>query len=62
MLDKLVPQLRVPTGATASAGRDGSPGHSQGRAPGVAHRGRLLEVDAGAAAHGVFDGLLCLVV
>jgi hypothetical protein len=29
---------------------------------GVAHRGRLLEGDADAAAHGVFDGLFGLVV
>ena len=29
---------------------------------GVAHRGRLLEGDADAAARGVFDGLLVLVV
>ena len=29
---------------------------------GVAHRGRLLEIDADAAASGVFDGLLGLVV
>ena len=29
---------------------------------GVAHRGRLLESDADAAARGVFDGLFVLVV
>ena len=40
----------------SSASRASTPGG------GVAHRGRLLEGDADAAAHGVFDGLLVLVV
>ena len=39
-------------------GESGAPGVSGG---GVAHRGRLLESDADAAARGVFDSLFGLV-
>ena len=46
------------------AGESGVAAESDVGAPGggVAHRGRLLEGDADAAARGVFDGLLVLVV
>jgi len=42
----------------------GESGESEVGTPGggVAHRGRLLESDADAAARGVFDGLFVLVV
>ena len=45
-------------------GESGESDESDVGAPGsgVAHRGRLLEGDADAAAHGVFDGLFGLVV
>ena len=46
------------------AGEWGESGESDVGTPGgcVAHRGRLLEGDADAAARGVFDGLFSLVV
>ena len=46
------------------AGESGESGESDVGTPGggVAHRGRLLEGDADAAARGIFDGLFVLVV
>ena len=48
-------------GVVGESGVAGEPGVGM-PGGGVAHRGRLLEGDADAAARGVFDGLLGLVV
>ena len=48
--------------ATAHAARAKPAARAAESGGGVAHRGRLLEGDADAAARGVFDGLFGLVV